>query len=325
MRWDTTPECREGVALLQARDANNAVPFLLEAHQIAHTLDPQTRAPDKAPDDARWREVMAQAFAAPVYDDYAKQYSELQRRVYVQHHESSLTQFADGMFASGVPQFGPARNYARDVLADNPQATIDFARRLLAGSNNNFEQYLASSLLLNAYTRSNQIKPGTISALQIASDKRVLTLTADRERTYWPMLDRLATVFQTIVLCLGISCAALVFLLALAGWQFARNRQVGNAVQSLLSVAAAGLGFCAVALLLVYHPYSTLIHGFLQNGNATSALAPWTYLELYHPHLWLGPTSAGWVALLVLCGIALLAVLGKAVQQHRATLKPVTP
>ena len=325
LRWDNTPECGDGIATLESWDPNNAMPFLLEAGRIAHTLDPQARALDKAHNNSRWREVMAKAFAAPRYDNYSKEYSELQRRVYVVQHESSLTQFVDSFFHSALPQFGQPQNYARDVIADNPQITIDFSRRVLAGSNSSFEQYLATNLLLQAYARANQIKPGTISDLQIASDKRILTLSADRERMYFPLLDRSAGVFQMVVLSQAIAFTMLLVLLIAGAWQVLRRHELGTVLQTLLSLAATGLTFCSLAMLLIYRPYSVMIHDFLRHGNAPSFLAPYPFVELYLPYRWLGPTSAGWIALLVLCGIALITVLARAVRHHRATLKPVTP
>jgi hypothetical protein len=324
MRWDNTAECGDGIAQLEAQDATNSMPFLLEAGRIAHKLDPNSLWLDKAPNNARWREVMGKAFAAARYDDYSQQYSDLQRRVYVEQHASSLTEFGDGLFRSAVPQFAQPRNYARNVLTDNPQATIDFARRVIAGSNSSFEQYLATGLLLQAYARANQIKPGTVSELQIASDKRILTLSADRERMYFPVLDRSAGSFQVVVFCQAIACAALLVLLVAGTWQLARRRVIGMVLQTLLSFAGSALALCSVAMLLIYRPYSALIHDFLRNGRASSSLAPYPFVELYYPNRWLGPTSAGWSALLVFCGIALIAVLARAVRQHRATLKPVT-
>jgi hypothetical protein len=100
---------------------------------------------------------------------------------------------------------------------------------------------------------------------------------------------------------------------------------VGALLQTSLSVAAAALAFCSTAMLLIYRPFSVMIHNFIRNGNASSSLAPYPFVELYFPNRWLGPTSAGWAALLVLCGIALIAELTRAVRHRRATLKPVTP
>ena len=325
MRWDSTPECGDGISRLEAQDATNSMPFLLEAAQIAHKLDPQARALDKAPSDPRWHEVMAKAFAAPRYDNYASQYSAFERRLFVEQHAGSLTQFGDSLFRVAVPQFSQPRNYAREVIPDNPQATIDFARRVIAGSNSSFEQYLATSLLLQAYARANQIKPGTISDLQVASDKRILTLSGDRERMYFPMLERSAGIFHVIVFCLAITCGALLLLLIASAWQLARRRPVGIVLETLLSFAATALAFCSVAMLLIYRPYSAMIHDFIRNGNASSSLAPYPFIELYYPNRWLGPTSAGWMALLIACGVALAAVLSRAYLQHRSAMKTVTP
>ena len=325
MRWDNTPQCAEGISALETRDPDNSAPYLMEAAHIARVLDPQLRSLEKSPNDPRWGAAMAKAFAAPRYDDYVARYTALQKRVYLNQHASSLTQFASGLFRSAVPQFSQPKNYAHEALADTPQATIDFSRRVIAGSNSSFEQFLATSLLLQAYERANQLKPGSVSEVQIAADTRILRLSSDRERTYFPLLDRFANVFQLIVLCGALTLFGLVLLLLAAGWQLSRHNAVATQVQTVLCIDAALFGFSAVSLLIVYRPYSALIHQFLQQPTFSSSLAPWPFIELYSPYQWIGPTSAGWLALLVLCAIALLAVVSRFIGQRRTTLTTATP
>lgn len=142
---------------------------------------------------------------------------------------------------------------------------------------------------------------------------------------YFPMLSRTAGVFQMVVFCQAISCGALFLLLFASGWQLVRHQAIGASLQTLLSFAATALAFCSVALLLIYRPYSEMIHDFMRNGNASSSLAPYPFVELYYPNRWLGPTSIGWIALLVLCGVALVTVLSRAYLQYRSGLKTATP
>ena len=79
------------------------------------------------------------------------------------------------------------------------------------------------------------------------------------------------------------------------------------------------LGFSAVAMLLVYRPYSSLAHGLVLEVPVGS-LAPWIFAELYHPEFWNDARVTCWMLLLVACGISLLAVLARMVYQRRERL-----
>lgn len=312
-------DCGEMIQRLESWDPGNSIPYLLEAQRIAHQLDPEGHAIGKAPTDTGWRQVMAMAFGAPRYDAYEKRSSELQRSLYTDQHESSLADFADGLvFNNRFPDMSQIVSYAR--ASDDPQMVIDFARRLNAGADTDLEQYLAGSLLLQAYGRANAQKPGSFSDFQIASDKKVMRVGAERDLTYAALLRPLAQTFQVIVFMLAVFGAALVIFLLVCGWKVVRSEAVSYWLQTLLSLSAGGFGMSSVGMLLVYRPYSALAHSFLQNPNPPSSLAPWIFAELYHPMFWNGPTTTGWTALLVLCGVALTAVLTKAIWERGRAL-----
>ncbi len=320
---DSYPEsalsaCAGMIHELQAWDPANSLPYLLDAQRVARLNDPQSRRAGAPVNDPAWHAAMAQAFAAPRYDNYQSRLAALNRRLYAVQRKASLTEFNDSLLMNlRIPDLTQVRGYAPEVLASNPQAMIDFAHRVQAGASTPLELMLAANWLRLAYDRENQLKPGSISPLQIAAEKRLADRGIQHETNFFPLLDPLAKTFQVTVFVQALSLAALALMALVAGLQWLRRRKVTGGTQVLVSVAAVAFGSASVAMFLVYRPYSELAHGMTDGTIPTDSYQPWIFASLYHSAFWtdIGPTF--WTGMIVVCGIALVGVAARAIFNRR--------
>lgn len=323
-RATMTAECSTMIQQLEAWDTENAVPWLLEAHRIARTLDPNYRSSGIAPKDGRWHSVMANAFATPIYDSYRRRVSQLTLDVYATQHELDLVTYTEGLVRNDrIPDFSQAQAYAREVLSTEPQSVVNFARRVNAGAQTSLEQLFASSMLDEGYKQQNALRPGAVSSLQIAADTNQHGGAWSNESTFFPFLDPLSTSFQLAIVMQVVCSSGLLFLLISSAWQWATRRAVGRHTQTLLALSAELFAAASLVMLFVYHPFSMLAHSFPIDPHAANSLAPWMFVTLYHPFVWNGAGISLWSFVLAVCGIAMAVVLSRMLVERRSQrLKP---
>lgn len=317
-----TPECGAMINTLASWDPDNSVPYLLEAKRIARTDDPKLQQTGTAPADPAWHAAMARAFAAKHYDSYTEKPAQLNRALYAQHQTGNITDFADALIAkSRLPDITEARTYVSAALSDDPQSVIAFSLRVQAGANTDLEQLLAHEWLLKAYERQNELKPGSFTALQIAAEKNRGSALRHSDGML-PMMDPLAISFHFIVYTLAIAAALAILLFGAAAFQYAHRRTVRAITETLLTLSVGALASAAVALLLVYRPYSHLAHSLALPNTASNNITAWVFASLYHPTLFETPFTWVWKAILVLCGCALLFSLARFASDHRPPRVP---
>jgi hypothetical protein len=310
--------CGEMTKQLIAWDGDNAIPYLLLASWRKQILDPEIRTPVIAPNDPQWSDAMIHVFAARRYDTYQERSTNLLQSIYEKEHEGSIAEYVDGLvMIHPIPSLSELTAYTRATNDKNPQSIIEFSRLLITNGHSDLERSFAGALLLKAYERVNQLKPGTVPSIQVAAEKQMLAIPLRRDDSFLPLLFSLAITFQ------GIAVAQMLFALSLSGFlltcgvQRLRKREVGHWLQTLVVLLAGGLGLTSVAMLLVYHPYAKLPSSFFARTSETTSPSSWAFFSLYHwPAFTPGPTPMAWAILLILCGIAHASVLAKAIQER---------
>lgn len=136
------------------------------------------------------------------------------------------------------------------------------------------------------------------------------------------MMDPLAISFQVIVYALVIAAGLATIFFGMAAFQYARRRTVGAISETLLTLSVGALASAAVALLLVYRPYSHLAHSLALPNASSNSITAWVFASLYHPTLFETPFAWAWKAILVFCGCSLLFVLARFAAEHRPPRVP---
>jgi hypothetical protein len=263
---------------------------------------------------------MAHAFAAMRYDPYGNRSAELERDVYYQD-ERSLVVLMEGLARSGaLVDFGNVYNYEKVELGRNPQNVIDLGRRVTAGGN----PIAGLNLTLEGYKKLNEIKPGSIPALQIAAEEKFLEVTVEHGKEGYSSFRAMLYAFQILVALLLVSGTICGLLLAMCGWRLLRRHRVGDRLQTGIALATGAFGFAAVAFWLVYKPFFGYAQEALRNPSPVHFVGPLMVWALSVPMWWNWTWLSLWTweIVLGLCVIALAFMAGRAIRHWNNRVKP---
>ncbi len=115
------PPKAEWLAPLQAADPDNAVPYLLEAYQVAGPGVEKRYLGHGAPKDAdfegvesnsKWMELMERAYESPRYDSYFQRHVQLTRTVWNREKNLSPMVVLSGLWSHAIPNLLNLRIFA---------------------------------------------------------------------------------------------------------------------------------------------------------------------------------------------------------------------
>ena len=160
------PPKAEWLARLQAADPDNAVPYLLEAYQVAGA-DVEKRYLGHGPKDtdfvvvesnSKWMELMERAYRSPRYDSYFQRHLQLTRTVWNRDKNLSPVVVLSGLWSHAIPSLLNLRIFAEvkiheaqkaraagDLkLAESLLNQVDtFGARMADGSETDIEKLIA--------------------------------------------------------------------------------------------------------------------------------------------------------------------------------------
>jgi len=287
---------------LQNWDPQNAIPYLAEADGMAqtHEHDPQWRGRGSKEEeishirgrDPRWLELMARAFAAPVYDTYFARRLDLDLQV-MQRLGVIDPQLATTAYLSAdvLPSILNWREYADLRLAQGEEAeragkwedaaseywaVAQFGQRVCLGHKGEADvelliardlqersfQHLQSVLLKLGRAQEAQ---AVAYAAQLQHAENEETATHDKSEMRRLLTFSLAS--GLLVHLCAIMSAASVLLIAVALFTFAVRRVPSRFVRFGLTYAPLLLVLSCTGLLCAYHPYAAYYRSYLANPS----------------------------------------------------------
>ena len=295
-----SPDMHALVARLEKWDPDNAVPYLLDAQEVAARkkieLYPQSAVLDTAAKETEWLQAMQKGFAAPRYDSYYSRRFDLERSWLLQNHLDKPAIMLRSFASYPIPDLLSIRAYA-NLLVDKygkeaedagnlPQAmgyywtAEHLAERMHSQGSSRIEK-LVGMAVQNIATK--RLVPGLRKAGQ-ADAAAALEMTErefDQQRAVLAGKDPLAQnanynwtaltmdVLAGLVAIFGMmSIVCLVYVNA-KSWV---RPEVRGPLFQFLTIAEnympALLFVVCVALYLIYYPYALNFHHYMAaNGD----------------------------------------------------------
>ena len=326
---------------LQNYDPQNALPYFFVAAEINRDLFNAKRIiPHVAEEPHAWQNAMAAAFRSPKYDNYCAQLKELNRRVMLRYGYGDLNRSCSGTWGPN----GDTASYVESVLEAGElleaQGEPEVAReKYLALAR--FGQMLGSSAPGFLMSRAIQSTYKHLAALSEKEENheqaQLYAYLADQveraeknDETAWDQRARVSDVtrwngFLASTSALGFLFSAGLLLTCLfVAIVRGRSLRLGSLRPGPLTLAlgtcgSVGLLLSGAILYATYKPYTLIFQRYIRTGDETEMWDFRNFLGRAEIPVRRLSEEQFWLAVIVLCVIALFIVLTRSLVKHLRT------